>query len=501
MSNLRSYSCPWFWALRSVLCGYVVKLLVSLLPLYSVHSLALTYISFLAMFSSEILKCDLLHSLDISALYAQKVIWVESKFIAHHHYLSFQLKEIPMNRAKFLISLFSLFLSCYSNSGLAKGSDLKFQSLISSVSQTDTNTGTVTVSIHGLDLAVIVNGDTEIKESGEEIGLASLSAGDFVEISSFLSDEGIVADEIKILDERTEQFRLRGLISAVDTVGESTFVTLLGVEVTVNGSTDITRRGSGDGNSVAVSDLMVGDEANVRGGIEAGVLVAARIHVGTREQGDIELEGEILSVTDSGISIQIENGGTIDIVIDGNTITNGDLAVGAFVEVEGRFNTDISLIATEVVVDVDGDGDADDDNLRGGQSDGNSGNDDDDENDDGKIEIGAEIRLKSDSTAVNGKLETRYRVKNNVVDQNLEVEIEDAPPGNVYLITVLFGSDAVDFGTMTTDERGNAEAEFETGDDGEEGELAALLPDGLDVRDITGVQILLEGDVVLEGDL
>ena len=416
-----------------------------------------------------------------------------------------------MKRSKILVGLLSLLLlSLSTNSALGKGSDLKFQSLVSAVTQDDTNIGTVTVSIHGLDVVVIVNGGTEIIESGEEIGLASISVGDFVEISGFFSAEGIVAEEIKVLDERSEQFRLRGLISAVETVGESTFITLLGVEVTVNAATDITRRGSGGGNSIATTDLMVGDEANVRGGLEDGVLVAARIHVGTREPGNIEIEGVILSVTDTGISIQIDGGGAIDIVIDDNTIVNGDLVVGAFVEVEGQLNSDISLIAFEVIVDVDGDGDADDDNHRGRRDD-NSGNgngdddnddgNDDDVNGDGRIEIGTEIRLEADGTEVNGKVETRYRVENDEVDQKLEVEVEDAPPGTVYSILVFFGDESVDFGTLTADELGNAEVEFETGDDGEEGELSALLPDGLDVRDITVVQILLDGDVVLEGNL
>lgn len=415
-----------------------------------------------------------------------------------------------MKRSKILVGLFSLLLlSLSTNLVLAKGADLKFQSLVSAISQGDSSIGTVTVSIYGLDVEVIVNGGTEIIESGEEIDLASLSVGDFVEISGFFSAEGIVAEEIKVLDERSEQFRLRGLISAVETLGESTFITLLGVEVTVNAATDITRRGSRTGNSVPAADLMIGDAANVRGGFEDGVLVAARIHVGTREPGNIEIEGEILSVTDNtGISIQIGGGGAVDIVIDENTIVNGDLVVGAFVEVEGQLNSDISLIAFEVIVDVDGDGDADDDNHRGGRRNDNSGNgngndndSDDDVNDDGRIEIGTEIKLESDSTEVNGKVETRYREENGEVDQKLEIEVEDAPPGTVYSVLVFFGDESVDFGTLTVDELGNAEVEFETGDDGEEEELSALLPDGLDVRDITAVQILLDGDVVLEGDL
>ena len=174
-----------------------------------------------------------------------------------------------------VILLTLLLLSC----GLAQSqsSDLKFHSVVSAVNQTDTAEGTITVSIHGLDVDVVVNGDTEIEESGEEIDLVSISAGDFVAISSYISDLGIVADEIHVLDTRIEQFRLRGFITATDTVAETTFVTLLGVEVTVDGDTKIVRRGTD--NLLAPTELSVGDLANVRGTFKDGVLLVTRIHV------------------------------------------------------------------------------------------------------------------------------------------------------------------------------------------------------------------------------
>jgi len=349
---------------------------------------------------------------------------------------------------------------------------------------------------------VVVNGDTEIEESGEEVDLAAISAGDFVEVTSFISDQGVVADEIEILEERVEQFRFRGAITNIDTLGESTFVTLLGVELEINGSTELRRRGPGSSDLATVSDLIVGDTVNARGGVENGVLVASRVHLGTREPGNIELEGEVLSSTPTAISIQLESGGALDTEIDENTIVSGDPTVGSFVEVEGQLRSDISLIAFEIVVDVDGDGDADDDNQRGRDDDnGNENDDDDDLDNDGRVEIGSEVRLEHDTTAVNGKVETRYRVEDGEIDQNVEFEVEDAMPGSVFSITVYFGDESIDFGTMTADELGNAEVEFETDEGDEDGELAALLPEGTDVRDITRVQISLEGEVILEAEL
>ena len=64
------------------------------------------------------------------------------------------------------------------------------------------------------------------------------------------------------------------------------------------------------------------------------------------------------------------------------------------------------------------------------------------------------------------------------------------------------GSDTgTEFGTFTTDEFGSAKAEFKTdADDDDEQDLIPLLAESSDVRDISGIQILLEGEVIVEGD-
>lgn len=423
-----------------------------------------------------------------------------------------------------LILIFSLFLAVFGSSMLiAKGSELKFNSLVVSVSQTGDNEGVLTVSVRDIDVPILVTLDTEIGESGEEITLAGISAGDFVKINAFFSDEGLVAEEVEVLDERSQQFRLRGSITATDTVGESTIITVMGVEITLDASTAITRRGNGDGNAVPAADLVVGDEVNVRGGLTDGVLRGERIHVGTREQGTIELEGEISAITDTGFSIDIEGGGSTDVVVDDSTAVSGDIAVDAFVEIEGQLNADLSVLAFEVVIDVDGDGDADDDNQRGRRGSGNSGNgngnsgngngngnsgngngnsDDDDSSGDNNesIDVGAEITLSSDSSGVNGRAETSYEEENGEVEQELEIELEDAAAGTIFTLTVFFAEQSVEFGSITADELGSVEVEFKSGDDDPDQDLLTLLPDGLDVRDVTAVQVLADGSVVLEGN-
>lgn len=93
-----------------------------------------------------------------------------------------------------------LVLVLMSGASLANGPELKFTSVISSVNQTNSESGVVEINIQALAVPIVVNGDTEIKYQSEHIGLSELSAGDLVEVEAFFSDEGITADEIEILD-------------------------------------------------------------------------------------------------------------------------------------------------------------------------------------------------------------------------------------------------------------------------------------------------------------
>ncbi len=413
-----------------------------------------------------------------------------------------------------LLTILMLSFGFSANTAIAKGGELKFNSIVIAVSQTDSNEGSIEVTIHDVAVSIIVNGDTEISESGEEVGLADVSAGDFVKVNSFFSDAGLVADEVEILDVGDEQFRFRGAITAIDTVAADPVITLLGVDVTINVDTDITQRGNGSGNSVAATDLSVGDLVNVSGSTKDSILVATRIHVGTREQGNIELEGEIVSFSDTEIAIVIEGGTTITLVVDGDTSIVGELEEGTFIEAEGQLLSDLSLIAFEIAVDSDGDGDADDDNQRGKRGDEHSNNgrgngndngngnssDDDDSPASDEVEVGAETVLAADGLEIHGKVEFKFASDGVDIEQELEVELKDATSGTDYAILVFFGADSVDFGTFTVSDSGEIEVKFRSADSSEDVSLDSLLPADKDVRDITGVQILQDGGVVLEGD-
>ncbi len=404
-----------------------------------------------------------------------------------------------MSKNIFFIRIIILFLAIGSGAVVAKGGELKFGSIVVAVSQTGTNEGTIEVTIHNVAVPVIVNGDTEISGSGEEIGIAAVSAGDFVKINSFFAEEGLIADEVEVLDVRDEQFRLRGAITAITSGTETSIITLLGVDVTANADTEITRRGDSNGNSVPASDLVVGDLLNVSGGVSDNLLVANRIHVGSREQGNIELEGEIVTLSDTQVSIAIEGGATVAIAIDDETSIVGELSVGVFVEVEGQLLADLSLIGFEIVADVDGDGDADDDNKRGKKGDKNSNRGRDDDSDDQGTEVGAEIVLARVGAQENGKAEYSFSGEGASAEQELEVELEDGEAAVVYSIIVFFGADSVEFGDFTSDARGDFEVKYRSGGTSPETALDELLPEGKDVRDITSIQITQDGSIVAEG--
>ena len=393
---------------------------------------------------------------------------------------------------------------------LAKGAEFKFESFVIAVSQSDTDLATVVVSLHGVDLPLIVNGDTEIRSGGDEIDIVDLSIDDFVKVDAFFSAEGIVAEEIAVLDERGEQFRLSGRLTGNTELDGNIFLELLGLDIKVDDSANITRRNVGSGNSVPASDLVAGDEVNVRGTFENDELLATHIHVGSREQGGIELEGEIFGLTDNSFKLNLSSGGKLVVVFDDNTEISGELADGKLVELEGRFAENLSILAFELVVDEDGDGDADDDNRRkgrgrgNGNGNGNSDSDDDSDSDDGELlVVSRETSLKAEGTELSGKAEIKYQEEGSEIEQKVEVEIEDALADTEYSIVVSFvGSDTgTEFGTFTTDEFGSAKAEFKTdADDDDEQDLIPLLAESSDVRDISGIQILLEGEVIVEGD-
>ena len=102
---------------------------------------------------------------------------------------------------KFLLAtLIVAALIAPADEAFGKGSSVRFRATVVRVDQTSDTEATVTVKLQSFDVGILVNADTEIESHGDEVGIEGLSAGTFVKIAAFFSGDGIVAEEIDILD-------------------------------------------------------------------------------------------------------------------------------------------------------------------------------------------------------------------------------------------------------------------------------------------------------------
>ena len=344
---------------------------------------------------------------------------------------------------------------------LAASSDIDFTSIISAKTSVNA-TSAIAVTLHGIEVDLVVNEGTDIEVGGETATFDDLNIDDFVRIEAFFADEGIVAEEITVLESQKEEFRIRGIVQATGETGADAILTVLDIDIIVPPDAAITRRGSRSGNNIAAQELLVGDLVNIFGTYQEMSLVARRIHVGNRSQGLIELDGVITGLAVAGdtvSSIMVLVGETTEatVLIDENTHIGGSLAENVFVEVKGQLDENLNVLGFEIIVDEDGDGDADDDNQRGrglgkgkGKGNGNGGGNSNDDDDGPEIEIEAETSLAAISSDLKGKAKAGYEQDGDEVEQEFEVEIEDAMPGSSYSIQVEFGATTVDFGALST---------------------------------------------------
>lgn len=181
--------------------------------------------------------------------------------------------------------------------------------------------------------------DSEI-DSGD---LSGLSDGAFVEISGQLDTSGTVLASRIDLEDDADEFELNGFVTAVDLAAQTFVIGNLTVDFSAAELEDF------DG------DPMVGDLVEVEGTqFDGTVLIATEVE---REDGD-DFEGEdgdfavivgpISSIVDSNSFMVAGRLVTTDNATEFDDGTVGDLQVGAFVEVEGVFQSDGSVLAREV---------------------------------------------------------------------------------------------------------------------------------------------------------
>ncbi len=399
-----------------------------------------------------------------------------------------------MNNTKsiFQFILAVLLLSLVSSVVFAKGSELGFRATVAEVNQSPEGDSSVTVSVFsdstGFDFTILVNANTKIESSGNPIALSELEIGDFIRVRAFFSAAGIVAEDIDLLDGRIGQFRLRGLIDNTTAVDDGTLLEILGVSVLANANTLI--RDRSQDTTKSADSLAVGDLVDAKGRVVDNVFTAKRIIVGKRREGHVEFDGAITQINGGTIIVTTRrSGASLTVIINDSTSVRGNLVMDALVEVEGFLNQQLQVIADEIKVDTNGNGDAGDDDQ---------GRDDDDDRND--TEIAREVSLSNiaANAGIEGKAKFKHKLEDNGTQQELEIEIEDAPAETTYGILVDFGDGGVDFGSMTTSNLGRAEVEFESSPGANQTQINNLIPSGKDVRDIQQVQLTLDGTVVLQ---
>lgn len=97
-----------------------------------------------------------------------------------------------------------------------------------------------------------------------------------------------------------------------------------------------------------------------------------------------------------------------------------------------------------------------------------------------------------------GKVKFDYILSNGSPHQELKIELLYAPANRHYQLMVDFGEGGVDFGTLSTNNRGYAGLEFDNTPQSNQRQIADFLPPDRDVRHIHRVQIFWEGQSVFE---
>ncbi|MCH7975835.1 MAG: T9SS type A sorting domain-containing protein [Bacteroidetes bacterium] len=203
-------------------------------------------------------------------------------------------------------------------------------------------------------LTFLVNEDTEIEgPDGEDLTFDDLDVGMLVEVEGEFEDGELVAEEIEVQDgDDGDEVEVEGFITAL---GDST-LTVGGLLFRVTPDTDIEGEHGAD---LEFEDLAVGDFAEVEGHFTSDDLVADEIEVESDQQARIEVEGFIEALGDHTLTV----GSLVFLVTEateiegphGQMLDFEDLEVGQFVEVEGHFRSDGTLVADEVEVELEDD--------------------------------------------------------------------------------------------------------------------------------------------------
>ena len=197
------------------------------------------------------------------------------------------------------------------------------------------------------EITVRVTGDTEIRDQDDEpLTAFDLEEGMTLKVEGLFTEEGILAQEIDVKDDRAE-FKIRGKIDDINSADREISVLVFVINVPENAEIK-----DEEGNSLLFSELELGQLVVVKGNVIEETLVARRVKV--RDEKDrvvrIHFEGTVTSIEGSILEVSIEGAPTALVKITDETEIEGDLMVGVLVRVFGTIEPDLSVSARRILV-------------------------------------------------------------------------------------------------------------------------------------------------------
>jgi len=329
-----------------------------------------------------------------------------------------------------------------------RGTDVTFRGELRRLEQESINKGKIVVRLNEAELPVRISTETQIESHGNIIGMDDLGVGHFVQVVGFFSTSGIEAKQVQVLDDRGAEFRIRGTIDSVRKSGNTTVI-----------------------------------------GLSAGNIVADD---GVR----VRFEGTLQRVEGRRLFPDTRGGGAAVVVLDDSTVLKSSINLNQEYEVSGRLNLQLEVVADWVESEVEP---LDDHGIDPKPIDDNKGKDNPPP--DKTAMVRKEINLNSVVTGSGlvGHAGLSFSPVAGNSQQEFEVETEDSVAGKEYQIEIVFGGvGTISLGSLTADSKGRGKAKFATNASGGN-DPGSPLPAGVDVRNITGVRVLLNGTPVLAG--
>ncbi len=249
-----------------------------------------------------------------------------------------------------------------------RGEDIHFRGPVLALSRDSSDrTVQLTIKVNQSQVPVAVTDWTEVvRGRGFLAAREDIQVGDFLEIAGFFSTTGrIVAQRVHI--ETQDDIELEGTVENVS----GNLLRISGVDFIVDPDTYV--HAAGGRPSILLTSIALGTQARVRGSEDGGLWLAREIEVGPRtvESEPVRFSGKVVKIERLiqkdylHVDVGIRSGGDViaaQVVRDQQTLVQGTIQVGSFVEAEARFMPGSSqLQAVRIAVDLNGNGNSFDD--------------------------------------------------------------------------------------------------------------------------------------------